>query len=97
MIPSSRSIRHREFPSTTTAPHLTGDPVHNAIVTRPNISDSNQYNVRIDEQLGNKDSLFFGYSHRRKARQLVDCPATTGGFETGRLVRAGWNHVSPQR
>lgn len=96
MIPSSRiDQKIVSFLSTYYgSPNLSGDPVHNAIVSRSNISDSNQYNVRIDEQLGNKDSLFFGYS---QLGVTTDNAATvlqsTGGFETGRLIRAGWNHV----
>src|SRR6266478_8932347 len=96
MIPSSRiDQKIVSFLSTYYgSPNLSGDPVHNAIVTRSNISDSNQYNVRIDEQLGNKDSLFFGYSQLGVRRDnALTVLQTTGGFETGRLIRAGWNHV----
>jgi Carboxypeptidase regulatory-like domain/TonB dependent receptor len=96
MIPSSRiDQKIVNFLSTYYgSPNLSGDPVHNAIVTRSNISDSNQYNVRIDEQLGNKDSLFFGYSQLGvRQDNALTVLETTGGFETGRLIRAGWNHV----
>jgi len=74
--------------------NLTGDPVHNAITTRSNVNDSNQYNVRIDEQVGNKDNLFFGLSQLDLTQNnAVTVLQSAGGYQTARLIRAGWNHM----
>jgi hypothetical protein len=75
-------------------PNLTGDPVHNAIVSAPNISNGNQYNGRVDEQLNSKDNFFFGWS---QVGIGVTSPTTTlqyGGMDAmARVIRGGWNHM----
>jgi hypothetical protein len=76
------------------APNLTGDPVHNAIVATPITSNSGQYNGRIDQQIGVKDNLFFGWSQigisEISPRTVLQ---SRGMSAVGRTVRAGWNHT----
>ena len=43
-------------------PNLTGNPLYNEIIALPNIVNENEYSGRLDEQLGNKDNLFFRWS-----------------------------------
>lgn len=75
-------------------PNLVGDPAHNAIVSAPNISNGDQYNGRLDEQLTSKDNLFFGWS---QVGIGVVTPTTVlqyGGMNAmARVIRAGWNHM----
>ncbi|MBB5330703.1 hypothetical protein [Tunturiibacter gelidoferens] len=40
---------------------LTGNPNFNAYAANPHTDDSDHYMVRIDEQLGSKDTFFFRY------------------------------------
>ena len=78
-------------------PNLTGDPVFNAIVTRPQVSNSDHYMVRVDEQLGGKDSLFFRYD-RLNVTTLnpISISAESGGSVPATNIGAGWNHVFSQ-
>ena len=75
-------------------PNLTGDPVFNAIVTRPQVDNSDHYTARIDEQLGGKDSLFFRYD-RLNVINLApfSIPGDTGGSVPATDIGVGWNHL----
>jgi hypothetical protein len=76
------------------APNLTGDPLFNAIVTRPRVDNSDHYTVRIDEQLGGRDSLFFRYD-RLNVIDLkpITTSADSGGSVPATNIGAGWNHL----
>ena len=75
-------------------PNLTGDPVFNAIVTRPHVDNSDHYTVRIDEQVGGKDSLFFRYD-RLNVINLApfSISGDTGGSVPATDIGVGWNHL----
>ena len=75
-------------------PNLTGDPVFNAIVTRPHVDNSDHYTARIDEQLGGKDSLFFRYD-RLNVINLApfSISGDTGGSVPATDIGVGWNHL----
>jgi len=75
-------------------PILVGDPVHNDLVTRPNIATANEWNGRLDELIGNKDSLFFRWSEVDASQfTATSTLQTTGGDVPARQVAAGWNHT----
>jgi Carboxypeptidase regulatory-like domain/TonB dependent receptor-like, beta-barrel len=75
-------------------PNLTGDPVHNNIVTLPNINNSGNYDVRIDEQAGSKDTLFFRWSQLDNTETSpVSQLETVGGTVPARNIAGGWNHI----
>lgn len=74
-------------------PNLTGDPVHNILYPFPLTIVENQYNGRVDEQLGNKDTLFFRWSE-------FDATTKTRGYKSygetivpARQIGAGWTHT----
>ena len=75
-------------------PNLTGDPVFNAIVTRPHVDNSDHYTARIDEQLGGKDSFFFRYD-RLNVISLTPFSVSgdTGGSVPATDIGVGWNHL----
>ena len=74
-------------------PNLTGDPVHNAIVTAPNTNNSGQYDGRIDEQIGSKDTLFFAWSQMdiNTTSAITNLMSGTS-TATPKTIRGGWNH-----
>jgi len=75
-------------------PNLTGDPIHNDIVTRPNIANANTYNGRMDEQIGNKDNLFFRWSQMNMTQtNPTSALEVTGGTVPANSLAAGWDHV----
>jgi hypothetical protein len=75
------------------SPNLTGDPVHNAIVTAPNTNDSGQYDGRIDEQIGSKDNLFFAWSQFDESTTTSITNLMSGtGWAVARSIRGGWSH-----
>jgi hypothetical protein len=78
-------------------PNLVGDPVHNDLVTLPNLNNADTFNGRIDEQLGNKDSIFFRWSRMDYMRNSpTSTLGSTGTKFTCDNVGGGWNHtVSP--
>ncbi len=75
-------------------PNLTGDPVFNAIATRPHVDNSDHYTARIDEQLGGKDSLFFRYD-RLNVINLTPFSVSgdAGGSVPATDIGVGWNHL----
>jgi hypothetical protein len=75
-------------------PNLTGDPVFNAIVTRPHVDNSDHYTARIDEQLGGKDSLFFRYD-RLNVINLTPFSVSgdAGGSVPATDIGVGWDHL----
>lgn len=75
-------------------PNLTGDPVFNAIVARPQVDNSDHYTARIDEQLGGKDSLFFRYD-RLNVINLTPFSVSgdAGGSVPATDIGVGWNHL----
>lgn len=99
MIPSSRIDQTMvNFIKTYYArPNLTGDPVFNAIVTRPQVSNSDHYMARIDEQLGGRDSLFFRYD-RLNVLSLNPSSISedSGGSVPATNIGVGWNHLFSQ-
>jgi hypothetical protein len=76
------------------SPNLMGDPIFNAIVTRPQVDNSDHYTARIDEQLGGKDSLFFRYD-RLNVINLApfSISGDTGGSVPATDIGVGWNHL----
>ena len=75
-------------------PNLTGGGVLNAITSQPHVDNSDHYNVRIDEQIGSKDNVFFRYD-----RLNVDDirPFDISGFLDDSVpalnIGVGWTHV----
>lgn len=68
---------------------------YNALNNAPNITTSNEYNIRVDENLSSKDSLWFLYSHQ-------SVPKTVGGGFAGlvdetdyaaHLLGVNWTHT----
>lgn len=75
-------------------PNLTGDPIHNDIVTQPNIANANTYNGRMDEQIGNRDNFFFRWSQMNMTQTSpTSTLETTGGIVPAYSIAAGWDHV----
>jgi hypothetical protein len=76
------------------AANLTGDPVYNAIVTKSHVDNSDHYTARIDEQLGDKDALFFRYD-RLNVLDLnpITNSENSGGSVPATDIGAGWNHL----
>src|SRR5260370_3228670 len=74
--------------------NLTGDPVFTAIVTRPQVSNSDHYMVRIDEQLGGRDTLFFRYD-RLNVTTLNPTSITADSCRSvpATNIGAGLNHL----
>ena len=80
------------------APVNTGNPNYNGIDTSPSVSPNNEYSVRIDEQLGDKDSFWWRFTHTKAPT------SGSGGFPG--LVNsvtyfafqevAGWRHTFGQ-
>jgi hypothetical protein len=75
-------------------PNLTGDPVYNAIVTRSNSDDSNHYDARLDQQVGNSDNLFFRYS---RLNVTDTSPLTVSETSVASVpadnIAGGWTHI----
>ena len=75
-------------------PNLTGDPVYNAIVASSGRNDSDQYNTRIDEQLGSKDTLFFRYSRLNvTGLSPISVSGDSGASVPAHAIGAGWHHI----
>jgi len=75
-------------------PNLVGDPIHNDLVSIPNTDNADQYNGRIDEQIGTKDNLFFRWGEldndQTTATSILQ---RAGGTVPNRQIAAGYNHV----
>jgi outer membrane receptor protein involved in Fe transport len=75
-------------------PNLTGDPLYNAITTRSSSNFSDHYMIRIDEQLGSKDSLFFRYDRlNNSSLSPSSISASTGASVAAKNLAAGWTHI----
>jgi hypothetical protein len=73
---------------------LTGNPNFNAYEANPHTDDSDHYIVRIDEQLGSKDTLFFRYDQLN----VTDVSPTSltqslSNSVAAKSLAAGWTHV----
>ncbi len=75
-------------------PNFSADPIFNVLVTRPKIDNSDHYTVRIDEQLGNRNNLFFRYD-RMNVLDLnpISLSGDVGGSVPALNIGAGWNYV----
>ena len=75
-------------------PNVTGDPSANYTKTLLNIQDPNSYNVRIDEDLGQKDAIFGRFSHTNAPR---DVPGIFGQSNLNNYwahtLTINWNHT----
>lgn len=76
------------------APNLTGDPLGNLLVSKPSTNNSDHYMGRLDEQLGEKDSLFFRYD----VLNVVSLSPNSNTQDSGSSVSAtnfaiGWTHA----
>jgi hypothetical protein len=75
-------------------PNLTGDPVGNELVTKPNINDSDHYMGRLDEHLGSKDSFFFRYDVLDVTNQSpISNTQASGASVPATNYGIGWTHV----
>lgn len=75
-------------------PNLSNNPLGNEVVSRPNVASANQYNGRMDEQLGSKDNLFFRWSEMDSMQiSPTSLLGNSGGSVPARSVAAGWNHI----
>ena len=74
-------------------PNLTGGGVLNAITSQPHTDNSDHYNVRIDEQIGSRDNVFFRYDRLN----VVDiAPFDVSGYFDDSVpalnIGVGWTH-----
>lgn len=96
IIPSSRIDQTMVSFLTTyvTRPNLTGNPLYNAITTRSSTNFSDHYTIRIDEQLGGNDSLFFRYDQlNNTSLSPVSVSENSGASVAARNIGAGWTHI----
>lgn len=96
VIPTGRIDQTMEsFLKTYVArPNLSGNPLYNAITTRASTNFSDHYMIRLDEQLGSKDSLFFRYDLlNNTSLSPASISASTGASVAAKNVGAGWTHV----
>ena len=74
-------------------PNLPGDPIHNILYPFPYTISENQYNGRMDEQLGNKDNLFFRWSEFDGTTKTLGYKSYGVTTVPARQIAAGWNHM----
>jgi hypothetical protein len=74
-------------------PNLPGDPVHNFILTLPNIVTENEWHVRGDEQLGTRDNLFFRWTEFDGTNLSPGYKSRGQTYVPARQIAGGWNHM----
>lgn len=76
------------------APTFTGNPSFNGVDNSPAVTDNNQYSLRVDEELGPKDSVWWRFSH-------TNAPTSSSGGYPGLVAHvtydawqmvAAWQH-----
>jgi len=75
-------------------PNITGDPSANYAKTLLNTQEPDSYNVRIDEELGQKDGVFGRYSHTESPRNIpgIFGQSNLNDYWAHTLV-VNWNHT----
>ena len=76
-------------------PAPTGTGTTNFSATAPVRTDQNLYNIRGDQQLGEKDSLWFRFSHVTLPRVAVNPIGLSQNVDTwhARTLGANWTHI----
>jgi hypothetical protein len=75
-------------------PNVVGNPSANFQRTLLNTQDPNTYNIRIDEELGDKNSIFGRFSHTESPRDVpgIFGQANLNDYWAHQLV-LNWNHI----
>jgi hypothetical protein len=73
---------------------LTGNPNFNAYAANPHTDDSDHYMVRIDEQLGSRDALFFRYDQLNVTDMSpASISQSTTNSVAAKNLAAGWSRA----
>ena len=75
-------------------PNVTGDPSANYAQTLLNTQEPNSYNIRIDEELGQKDAIFGRFSHIESPRNIpgIFGQSNLNDYWAHQVV-VNWNHT----
>ncbi|MGH9662173.1 MAG: TonB-dependent receptor, partial [Bryobacteraceae bacterium] len=102
VIPSSRldpttqlATQFTVLPNLAVPVNTPNFPTFNVVGTPGQINDWDQYNTRLDHQLGPSDQIFGTFSYSEETRDVKALRPLGGeGFPLGnRLVTATWNHT----
>ena len=84
------------FQTYSAAPNYSNalDPTHNFIQTRPDLNNSNAFQIRVDHHLRDSDTLFFRYSQQNVYTFTpIGEVGFTDGTGRGRNYGGGWVHT----
>jgi hypothetical protein len=102
VIPASRidattRIAHQFIPTpnVAVAANAPGFPTFNTVGTPGQINDWDQYNIRLDHTISERDALFGSFSYSNEDRDIKNLVPLRGeGFPLrNRLVTMTWNHT----